>query len=97
MSKNRLLYSECVRIYKVEESFIDSLCESGLIHIKEEDERFIEYDELDDLEQFVRWRYDMDINVAGIEALHHMLGRVRSLQSEIEQLRNELRFYRNDL
>ena len=94
MSENRILYSECIRIYEVEESFIESLRDSGLIHVVEEDERFIEFEELADLEQFVRWRYEMDINVEGIEALHHMLGRVRSLQSEIDRLRNELRFYR---
>ena len=94
MSGNRLLYSECLRIYEVEESFIDALHDSGLIHVVQEEERFIEYNDLDELEQFVRWYYDMDINVEGIEALHHMLDRVRTLQSEIDDLRKELQFYR---
>lgn len=96
MSGNRLLYSECLRIYEVEESFIESLQEVGLIQvIDQEEERFIEYDDLSDLEQFIRWHYEMDINVEGIDALRHMLERVRSLQSEVEQLRNELRFYKS--
>lgn len=96
MSGNRLLYSECLRIYKVEESFIASLQEVGLIQvIDQEEERFIEYDDLSDLEQFIRWHYEMDINVEGIDALRHMLERVKSLQSEVEQLRNELRFYKS--
>ncbi len=96
MSGNRLLYSECLRIYEVEESFIESLHEVGLIQvIDQEEERFIEYDDLSDLEQFIRWHYEMDINVEGIDALRHMLERVRSLQSEVEQLRNELRFYKS--
>ncbi len=96
MSGKRLLYSECLKIYQVEEAFIESLHDSGLIHlIDSEEQRFIEYDDLADLEQFVRWYNDMDINVQGIEALYHMLGRVRSLQSEIDELRNELRFYRS--
>lgn len=94
MSHNRLLYSECIRIYEVEESFIESLHDSGLIHVVDEDERFIEYEELADLEQFIRWHTEMDINVAGIEALHHLLGRLKSLQAEMDELRNELRFYR---
>ena len=94
MSGNRLLYSECLRIYEVEESFIDALHDSGLIHVVQEEERFIEYNDLDELEQFVRWYYDMDINVEGIEALHHMLDRVRTLQSEIDDLRKELQFYK---
>jgi hypothetical protein len=95
MSKNRLLYSECLKLYEVSDSFIESLHESGLIHLeRSEQESFIEYDELADLEQFIRWHCDMDINVPGIEALYHMLNRVRTLQLELEELRNELKFYR---
>ena len=96
MSGNRLLYSECLRIYEVEESFIESLQEVGLIQVIDQDEdRFIEYEDLSDLEQFIRWYYEMDINVEGIDALRHMLQRVRSLQSEIAQLRHELQFYKS--
>ena len=69
MSENRLLYRECLRIYEIEESFIESLNEVGLIHvIDQDDDRFIEYDDLSDLEQFIRWYYEMDINVPGIDA-----------------------------
>ena len=96
MSENKLLYSECLRIYEVEESFIDSLHEVGLIRVVGlDEERFIEYDDLPDLEQFIRWHYEMDINVEGIDALRHMLEKVRSLQSEIAQLRHELQFYKS--
>jgi hypothetical protein len=96
MNGNRLRYSECLKIYEVEESFIESLHDIGLIHvINEDDGRFIEYDDLSDLEQFIRWHYEMDINVEGIDALHSMLQRVRSLQAEIAQLRHELQFYKS--
>ena len=96
MSGNRLLYSECLRIYEVEESFIESLQEVGLIQVIDQDEdRFVAYDDLSDLEQFIRWYYEKDINVGGIDALHNMLQRVRSLQSEIAQLRHELQFYKS--
>jgi len=96
MNSNRLRYSECLKIYEVEESFIESLLDVGLIQvIDQDDDRFIAYDDLSNLEQFIRWHYEMDINVEGIDALHHMLQRVRSLQSEIEQLRHELQFYKS--
>lgn len=96
MNGNRLQYSECLRIYEVEESFIESLHEVGLIRVIDQDEeRFIEFDDLSDLEQFIRWHYEMDINVEGIDALRHMLERVRALQSEITQLRHELQFYKS--
>ncbi|MCW1735071.1 chaperone modulator CbpM [Anaerorudis cellulosivorans] len=96
MSTNKLLYNECIRIYKVESAFIDSLNESGLIHIDYQDEdKYIDYEELPKLEQFMRWYYDMDINIEGIEALNYLLDKVKALQEEIMQLRNELRFYKS--
>lgn len=96
MSKNRLLYSEYLQIYEVEQSFVDSLGESGLIEIVlQDDEKFIEYNDLSEIEQYIRWYYDLNINVEGIEALHHMLERVKNMQSEIEILSNELRFYKS--
>ena len=96
MNEKRILYNECIRIYEVEGSFLDSLGELGLIRLSDSDDtRFVEYDELEELEQFVRWHNDMDINAEGIEALYHMLVRVKSLQAEIDNLRNELQFYRS--
>ena len=96
MNAKRLLYSECLRIYEVDESFIESLHEVGLIHVVvNEQERFIEYDDLSDLEQFIRWYYEMNINVEGIDALRNMIERVKSLQSEVDKLRNELQFYKS--
>lgn len=95
MSENRILYTECIRIYKVKESFIDSLCDLGLIKVYEVEESvFVEYNELEELEQFVRWHNDMDINAEGIEALYYMLDRVKELQSKVESLKTELSFYR---
>lgn len=96
MNTNKLLYSECIRIYNVESTFIDSLSESGLIHVVSQDEeRYIDYEELPKLEQFRRWYYDMDINIEGIEALYYLLDKVKALQEEIRQLRNELHFYKS--
>ncbi len=96
MNEKRILYSECIRIYDVDEAFIESLGDLGLLRVLEtEESKFVEFDELEDLEQFVRWHNDLDINVEGIEALHHMLGRVKKMQHEIENLTNELRFYRS--
>ncbi len=96
MNAKRLLYSECLRIYEVDESFIGSLHEVGLIHVVvNEQERFIEYDDLSDLEQFIRWYYEMNINVEGIDALRNMIERVKSLQSEVDKLKSELQFYKS--
>lgn len=96
MSGEKITYTECLRIYQVEETFLDQLQSSGLIEIViEEDDRYIEYDYLQEIEQFVRWHYELEINMEGIEALHHMLQQVQELQEDVERLRGELNFYKS--
>ena len=96
MSKEKITYRQCVQIYQVEETFLDALHSSGLIEVVvEEEDRYIEYDYLQEIEQFVRWYYELEINIEGIEALHHMLQQVQELQSDVEKLRHELKFYKS--
>ena len=47
-----------------------------------------------DVERYSRMYYDLSINIAGIDAIHHMLERIELLQQEVRSLRNELEFYR---
>ena len=97
MNEKRILYSECLEIYNIEKTFVDSLNESGLINIVMEQElEYVECDDLEYLEQYIRWNRDLDINIAGIEALHHMLQRINSLQDELNRLKNELAFYKSE-
>ena len=96
MSGKKITYTECLQIYQVEETFLDQLQSSGLIEIViEEDDRYIEYDYLQEIEQFVRWHYELEINMEGIEALHHMLQQVQQLQENVKKLRGELKFYKS--
>ncbi len=96
MSRNKITYRECLQIYQVEEAFLNQLESSGLIEIViEEDDRYIEYDYLQEIEQFVRWHYELEINMEGIEALHHMLQQMQQLQEDVEKLRGELNFYKS--
>ncbi len=96
MSQKKITYTECLQIYQVEETFLDQLQSSGLIEIViEEDDRYIEYDYLQEIEQFVRWHYELEINMEGIEALHHMLQQVQQLQDDVTKLRGELNFYKS--
>ncbi|HUI33000.1 MAG: chaperone modulator CbpM [Dysgonamonadaceae bacterium] len=96
MSDKKITYTECLQIYQVEETFLDALQNSGLIEIVvEEKDKYIEYDYLQEIEQFVRWHYDLEINIEGIEALHHMLQQVQQLQEDVERLRGELKFYKS--
>ncbi|MGD0757059.1 MAG: chaperone modulator CbpM [Bacteroidales bacterium] len=80
--------------HNVEISFISSLQQSGLIEItKVKESAFIEADQLQQLEKFVRLYYELDINLEGIETINYLLQRINSLQDEITALRNRLRIY----
>lgn len=80
--------------HKVEYSFINSLEQMGLIEITTiEQNRFINTQRLLDLEKFVRLHYELEINLEGIEAITFLLQRVKSLQQEINSLKNRLSLY----
>ena len=80
--------------HQIEESFLHSLCESGLLEITTFEETvFISRDRLPDLERMVRLHYEMDINLEGIEAIYHLLEQVKAIQEEMKSLRNRLSMY----
>jgi len=45
------------------------------------------------LEKFVRFYYELDINLEGIETISHLLERVNALQDELTMLKNRLGIY----
>ena len=95
MEKEELIdsYDFCTH-HQVEFSFISSLEQSGLIElILLEEKPFIPLSQLQRAEQFVRMRYELDINLEGIEAISALLDKIKSLQQEISVLRNRLRLY----
>lgn len=75
--------------YAAEISFIHSLRESGLISVSVEKEHyFIPMDEMPRLEKFVRMHYDLDINLAGLETIDHLLQKLETLQLELKRLQS---------
>ena len=80
--------------HNVELSFLHSLCESGLLQVTTVEESvFISHDQLPGLEKLVRFHYDMDINLEGIEAIHHLLGQMKVMQDKLLALQNRLSLY----
>ena len=83
----------CVK-HDIEISFINSLQETGLIEITTIDEAgFIQVEQIRQLEKFICFHYDMDINIEGIETISHLLQRVNELQEEIVALKNKVGLY----
>ena len=98
MEKGRLISADefCTN-HQIEISFISSLQEYGLIEITTvKKTKFIDTDQLQKLEKFLRLYYDLDINIEGIEAVTHLLNRVNEMQGEITALKNRLGLYEND-
>ena len=50
-------------------------------------------DQMAALEKIIRFYYDLDINIEGIETITHLLKRINSMQDEITTLKNRLRIY----
>lgn len=89
-----ILISEYCAQCKVEQTFIQSLRDEGLIELTVvEEEHYISEEQLDDLEQFRRWYYDLHVNIEGIDALKHLVKKVRIMQQEIDQLKSRLKLY----
>ena len=93
-TENLIAINEFCIKHDIKISFITSLKKNGLIEITTiKDTWFINVDQLQQLEKFVRFYYELDINLEGIETITHMLTRINSMNDEITMLKNKLRFY----
>lgn len=95
MERSLITVTEYCRYHSgIEPEFVRALGSGGLITITVvEQEPAIAYEDLPALERYLRLHYDLDINLEGVEAIGHLLGRMNQLQEELQQLRTRLRFY----
>ena len=83
----------CAR-HDIEISFISTLQQTGLIEITTiKETEFIDTDQLQQLEKYIRFYYELDINLEGIETIMHLLQRMNNMQNDINDLRNKLRLF----
>lgn len=82
--------------YRIEQKFIQSLQEAGLVEItRMEETTCMPESQLPLFEKLVRL-YEMDINLEGMETITHLLQRMQEQQEKIITLSNQLRRYEND-
>jgi hypothetical protein len=95
MSTKRLIeVNEFCVSHQIEVSFINSLCDTGLIEVLSDQESvFFDSEQLQQIEKFIRFHYDLDINIEGIECINHLLHRTAALHVEIASLRSRLSLY----
>jgi chaperone modulatory protein CbpM len=84
--------------YNIEMSFINNLHEHGLIEISTIDASpCLHHDRISDLEKMIRLHHELDINMAGIDSVLHLLEKIEGLQAEIGAMRNRLRIYEGEV
>lgn len=77
--------------HNIDITFIQSLHEYGLIEVTTiEQSAFVHTEQLPQLEQFIRMHYELDINLAGIDAISNLLQRIELMQEEIRMLKYRL-------
>lgn len=87
----RISREEVVKIYNIEITFFNELVDYGLLSIYIEDDiSYLMYEDLPDLEKFVNWHYDLEINLPGMEVIHHMLKKLDALKHRNRELMNKL-------
>jgi hypothetical protein len=96
-TKNMIPADEVLTHHHLEQTFIHELQNEGLIHISIINKQtFIPADDLPVLEKMINLHRDLDINVAGLASISHLLQRVDELHSELWLLRNKLRRYEGE-
>jgi MerR HTH family regulatory protein len=95
---NLIAINELCINHGIEMSFISSLQQTGLIEITTIKETgFIEASQLQNLEKIIRFYYELDINLEGIETITHLLQRISDMQDAMMALKNRLRLYETEL
>lgn len=86
-----IVVQQFCQYYDVEDTFIHLLNDNGLIRLSQEKgEDYIHHEEIYLIEKYIQFYYEMNINIAGIEAISHLLTRIENLQEEIKSLRCDL-------
>lgn len=95
--KDLISIDEFCSSHQIEYSFISSLQDYGLIEITTVSQmRFIDENQLEQLEKIMRLYNDLGINLEGIDTITHLLQRISAMQAEITALRNRLSLYEDD-
>jgi len=94
METELITISEYCVTYSVEPKFIGDLEEAGLIVLTiVDDNKYIHFKQLEEMERFIHFHYDLQINIAGIEAIVNLLQKVKRLQHEIEVLKTQVHLH----
>src|ERR1700733_11347269 len=93
-AENLVAIREYCVIQELEPSFVMALGDAGLLEIIVIDETsYFHEQQLTELERMVRLHQDLKINLEGIEAISHLIEKMKKMQDELIVLKNKLRKY----
>ena len=96
METDLIIVSEYCQKCHIDPSFIVLLEDGGLIDVRIiGDEHYLLLSQLQELERYTRMYYDLSINIEGIDAIRHLLERMKDMQNEMDRLKQELRVLRS--
>lgn len=80
--------------YQIEESFLHTIYELGLINLRTFDnELYISWDDFSLLKTIVNLHFNLQINPQGIDAIFNLLNKIKEQQSEIVSLKTRLSLF----
>jgi hypothetical protein len=96
-TKDLILIEQFCTHHDIEFSFINSLHDFGLIEVIElNDAKYLVNEQLKDVEKMMRFHYELDINMEGIDAISNLLKQIERLQRELITTQNKLRLFDNE-
>lgn len=88
MEKTLFNLIDICKANKIERTFVRELHRNGLIEITiKKDQEYLEEEQLIHVERYSTWYYELEVNMQGLEVVHHLLDKIEKLQNEIRQLR----------
>ena len=80
--------------HDIHPSFVHNLSDLGLIEVTTiETHHYLFKEHTGDIERMLRMHQELGINIEGIDAITHLLNRVKSLHEELRIVKNRLRLY----
>ncbi|MDR7370794.1 chaperone modulator CbpM [Flavobacterium aquidurense] len=93
-SKNLIQIKQFCIYHEIENTFITELHNYGLVEIIiEEEDEYLQPEQLPVIEKMIRMHYDLKINLEGIDAIYHLLNKIETLQQNLTATQNKLRLF----
>ncbi len=94
IKSKRIHVQQVCRHYRIENSFIHSLHEYGIVNIQSQDDLdYMEEEHLPRLEKAIRFHHELEINLPGIGVVLDLLDKIEKLTQENEQLRHRMSYF----